>query len=326
MKTFDEIYEELQNEGNEELNDAWKEAKKKKDKANKISGIICLIIDIFIVVMFLNMRINPSTQFFTIFKIIPFFVKCIFVIGVNISVVAIVNVLFCGKEQDKYNQEYKKTVINKIMSNFYDNLEYFPQKEMPEYLYEEPHYHEYYDIYESEDYLEGQINNKYNIQMAEVLTKEEKEYEDSNGETQTTEITKFHGLFAKIIMDKSIESEIKILQNGKIFKKNRVEMDSSEFEKYFDVQASNQIIGMQLLTADVMGELVDFQNKTNIEYDIVIKNNNLYLRFHCEDMFEVDNLRKGPLNRETLKKYFDVLDFTYNLSNKLVNTVNYTEI
>ena len=40
------------------------------------------------------------------------------------------------------------------MSNFYDNLEYFPQKQMPEYIYKEPKY-EYYSIYNSDDYLES---------------------------------------------------------------------------------------------------------------------------------------------------------------------------
>ena len=54
-------------------------------------------------------------------------------------------------------------------------------------------------------------------------------------------------------------------------------MDSNEFEKYFDVKATNQILGMQLLTADVMQDLIDFQNENNIRYDIVIENE-LYLQ------------------------------------------------
>lgn len=55
------------------------------------------------------------------------------------------------------------------MNNFYDNLEYFPNKEMPEYIYDKLNY-EYYNRYKSEDYLEAQINGKYSIQMAEILT------------------------------------------------------------------------------------------------------------------------------------------------------------
>ena len=145
-------------------------------------------------------------------------------------------------------------------------------------------------------------------------------------ETKTRKITKFHGLFAKIVMDKSINSELRIMKNGEILSKNRLKMDSSEFEKHFDVQATNQIIGMQLLTADVMEELIAFENKTNIEYDITIINNNLYLRFHCGSMFEAENTKKEALDKSAIQKYFYMLNFTYNLSNKLINLVNETEI
>lgn len=318
MKTFDEIYEELQSGDNNELNNLWKEAKSKREKANKTALTICLIIDILAIIVFFNIRIKISS----ILAIMPVLIP---VLVMNLFVYVIVNIIFSGKETVKYHQKYKCVVINKLMNNFYDNLEYFPNKEMPEYIYEKLQY-EYYDIYESDDYMEGQINNKYSVQMGEVVTKKEEEYKDSDGETHTREITKFHGLFAKIEMDKSINSELQIMQNGTFVFDKSLKMDSSEFEKYFDVKASNQIIGMQLLTADVMEELVDFVNKTNMEFDIYIKGNELYLRFHSGDMFEPGNLKKGALDKELIQKYFYMLNFTYNLSNRLINLVNETEI
>ncbi|MBQ2835507.1 MAG: DUF3137 domain-containing protein [Clostridia bacterium] len=318
MKTFDEIYEELQSGDNNELNNLWKDAKNKSEKANKTALTICLIIDILAIILFFSIGIKVSS----IFAIIPLLIP---VLVINLFVYIIVNIIFSGKETIKYHQKYKSVVINKLMNNFYDNLEYFPNKEMPEYIYEKLQY-EHYDIYESEDYMEGQINNKYSIQMAEIETKEEEEYKDSDGETQTREITKFHGLFAKIGMDKSINSELKIGQNGSFAFAKSLKMDSSEFEKYFDVQASNQIIGMQLLTADVMEELIDFVNKTNMEFDIYIKENELYLRFHSGDMFEPANLKKGALDKDLIQKYFYMLNFTYNLSNRLIKLVNETEL
>ena len=318
MKTFDKIYEELQSSDNNELNALWKEAKSKGEKANKISLKICLIIDILAIIIFFISGIKINSIFF----IMP---VLIWVLVINLFVYVIVKAIFSGKETNKYHQKYKGVVINKLMNNFYDNLEYFPNKEMPEYIYDKLQY-EYYDSYESEDYMEGQINNKYSIQMAEVFTQEEQEYTDSEGETQTREITKFHGLFAKIVMDKSINSELKIMQNGTFIFDKSLKMDSSEFEKHFDVKASNQIIGMQLLTADVMEELIDFENKTKMKFDIVIKENELYLRFHSGDMFEPRNIKNGALDKKTIEKYFYMLNFTYNLSNKLINVVNETEI
>ena len=45
-------------------------------------------------------------------------------------------------------------------------------------------------------------------------------------------------------------------------------MDSQEFEKSFDVTASDKIKAMQLLTSDVMADLIDFKNnsKKNLNF------------------------------------------------------------
>lgn len=314
MKTFDEIYEDLQTTNNNELNNAWKEAKKEKEKANKIAGILCSIVDVLFIIIFLIKGINYGSLFILMFALI-----------INLIIIVVAKALF-SNEQNKFNEKYKNIVIKKLMNNFYDNLEYFPNKPIPEYIYEEAKYNEYYTIYEAEDYLEAQIDNKCSMQMAEVITQKEEEYKDSNGETKTRVITKFHGLFAKIEMNKSIESELRIMQDGKLFLDKKLKMDSSEFEKYFDVKASNHIIGMQLLTSDVMEELIEFENKTNIKFDIFIKDNNLYLRFHSGEMFEAKNLKNGALDKESIQKYFYMLNFTYNLSRKLIKLVDETEI
>ena len=320
MKTFDEIYEELQSADNNELNEAWKEAKKENEKANKIGITICLIIDIFIMIFCIENRISTRGYLLTFAPVI------IGVLATNIIALGTVKLIF-SKSNRKYSSLYKNIVINKLMNNFYNNLEYFPEKEMPEYIYKGAKYNEHYDMYNSEDYMEAQINNKYSIQMAEVLTQDERTHRDSDGDTHTEIVTIFVGLFAKIIMHKSIKGELRIERNGALmFDRRRLEMDSSEFEKYFDVKTSDKILGMRLLTADIMEELIEFQNKTNMEYDVYIKNNELYLRFHSGPMFEVGKLKNGAIDKEAVRKYFYMLNFTYNLSTKLINLVNETEI
>mgnify|MGYP003294421537 CR=1 FL=1 len=55
----------------------------------------------------------------------------------------------------------------------------------------------------------------------------------------------------------------------------KIEGAKQAFEKYFNVYATNKIIGMQLLTADVMEELIDFINNKNffffVFYQILLK-------------------------------------------------------
>lgn len=318
MKTFEEIFNELQN-NNTEIDDIFKKLQTKKYKAKKISLTICLILDILLTILFILIINNLS-----IFYIIPVIT---FTIILNLLIFGIVNT-FVGTNnvQLEFDNKYKDIVIKRLINNFYDNIEYFPNKEMPEYIYDKPNY-EYYDIYNSNDYFEGLINNKYSIQMADILTEEEETYKDSKGNTHTRTITKFHGLFAKIVIDKSINSYLEIMLNGNIpFGKDKLNMDSSEFEKYFDVKTSNKIIGMQLLTADIMESLINFKNNTNMNYDIHINNNEIYLRFHSGEMFEADNFKKSALDKDTIYQYFYMLNFTYNLSTKLINIINETQL
>ena len=124
--------------------------------------------------------------------------------------------------------EKKEENIRKYLSNnFYDDLKYFPEKQMPREIYNEAKYNEYYNRYYSDDYIEAKINNEYFINMAEVKTQRKETKTDSDGNTSTRIYTIFHGLFSKIIINKSIKSELIITPNGKVpLNKNKLEMDS----------------------------------------------------------------------------------------------------
>ena len=322
MKEFEDLYNEIN--VNEELKLAWEEAMQERKRNKKIA--ISIFVFIFIVITIVLLILIKKMEGLNILAI-PKMLFVIFPVMFFTSIVIIVISSIFSKKYKKYAITFKQVVIEKLIKNFYSNVEYFPNKEMPERIYDEGEYDEYYNRYYSDDYIETMINNKYNISMAEVKTVEERTERDSNGNTRTRTYTKFHGIFAKIVIDNSIKSELRIKQNGSYsFSKNRLEMDSSEFEKYFDVSATNKIIGMQLLTADVMEELIGFINKTNLRYDMVIKNNNIYLRFHCGTMFEPENLKKGAIDKEKIQKYFYMLNFTYNLSDKIIKLINETEI
>ena len=108
-------------------------------------------------------------------------------------------------------------------------------------------------------------------------------------------------------------------------KKKKIDLDSSEFENFFDVFADDKIIAMQLLTADVMEDLINLAKEAHSEFDITIKNSCIYLRFRTVDMFEAESLEKETLNKKSLYYYYRVLDFCFNLSNKIVDLINKTK-
>lgn len=317
MKSFENLYSEISE--NQYMKNAWKEARNQEKKINKICSIISII------VIFLLLLVNILKNGFLELNFINIFIGLIVLFITNL-IIYIISDSFRKKEKE-YNIIFKEFAIKNLIKNFYDNLEYFPQKGIPQRIYDEANYNERYDKYYSDDYIEAKLKNKYDIDIAEVKTQQETTYKDRNGDKKTTITTKFHGIFAKIVINKSIQSELRISPNGAYSSSNnRLEMDSSEFEKYFDVSATNKIIGMQLLTADIMEELIEFINKTNMLYDIVISNNIIYLRFHCGAIFESTSLKKGIVDKKILERYFYILNFTYNLSNKIINFILDTEI
>lgn len=66
-----------------------------------------------------------------------------------------------------------------------------------------------------------------------------------------------------------------------------------------------------------------YKNNTRI---VSCNTKKLYLRFRSGAMFEIGNLKKEILDKELIQKYFYMLNFTYNLSNKLINIISDTQI
>ena len=209
IKSFEEIYEEIQNKNQEEMKSIWDEAKKESKKRNKIVLLICLILDAIILFLFNK---NGFKIYFMMQQIFAIFFVDIFTI--------IIGMLFGSKKNNEYRKVFKEKVINDLIANFYDNLEYFPDGKMPSRIYREGQY-ESYDNYYSDDYIEAKIDGKYDIDMAEVKTEEEYQTTDSEGHTTTHRRTIFHGMFSKIVTDKSVNCEFKIKQNGIAFGKKR---------------------------------------------------------------------------------------------------------
>ena len=75
-----------------------------------------------------------------------------------------------------------------------------------------------------------------------------------------------------------------------------------------------------------MEMLLDFLKKYDMDFDVVIENNIIYLRFHSGAMFEANSIKKGAFDENTIKKYYDMLEFTYNLSDKIIKIIEDVQI
>lgn len=322
-KSFEDVYSYICNNSSE-IDPELEAAKKERVLSNKIKFIVCLAFDIamlyFLIMFFRNVG------FLTYSFLFVFFIILLFVVIINGFICLVIGVILNGK-QKKYNYKFKEVIVKRLIENFYDNTEYYPNKGIPERIYKDAKYNEYYDEFYSEDYIEARVDNTYDIDIAEVRTEKIETYEDSDGKTKTRLKNIFDGMFAKIVLDKSINDKIIIAKNNKLFfDDKRQKMDFNEFEKYFDVAASNKLLVMRILTPDIMLELLNFLNNYNVMFDIIIDNYNIYIRFYCGNMFESSNLKKGAIDKDTLNRYYNILEFSYNLSHKLINIIKEVDI
>ena len=294
---------------NDEITSRWDELSKKQRKISLITIIIILVIDAFILY---------KAKVFSMFVIVPIFIIDVFVF--------IISKIISGNEDVvQFNKEYKDKVINKMLENFIEELDYIPLKSLPSSIYDEAKYGGHYNRYYSDDYFEGKINNQ-KIVMADLLVQEETKTKDKDGNEKTETTTIFNGLFGKINLDKSINCNMTIAKDYgfSFFNKQKLEMDSYEFEKAFNVYTDNNIISMQLLTSDIQEDILALYNKYKINFHISIMHNKMYVLFNTGRMFEIFSTKNSP--NEVLEKYFEIMKFIYNLVNKILITIESTQI
>lgn len=311
MKSFNEVYEQVHKESFEELEILRKKAKEKLFRALLIIGIVIA----FVAFLFNKANSNYSMSGS----------KVIFLFYFSAAIVMISIIIIVAISKTKYAPTFKEKVIGPFIKNIDENLQYRPNEGISSVIYRMGEF-EGYDNYYTEDLIIGKLDEKYNFQMAEVRTEEEST--DSDGDTHT--YTVFHGLFGNVECAKNIETKFKVRSDkgvfGKMFKgKTKVEMDSQEFEKYFDVYGDNKIIVMQILTSEVMSTMIDFIQQSKIKYELTINKDQIYIRFHTGGVFE-PSLFKNSLDYNMLKRYYDIIDFVFKVTREINSVVEKTDI
>lgn len=303
MKSFNDIYEEIYKQNHEELETL------RKSRAKRTA----IILAVALVGIFIIMKVAMESMGSIIF--LPW------IIIVSIILVVIIT----ATNKGKYTTIFKQKVIEPLIKNIDENLNYNPTKGIASVLYRQGEF-EHFDRYTSEDGIEGILDGKYQVRMGEVHTEEVTT--DSEGRTHT--YTLFYGIFGNIECAKNIKTNLKIRSDkgilGNIFKgKTKIEMDSTEFEKYFDINSENKIIAMQILTSDVMAMMIEFREQSKIKYELTIKENQIYIRFHTGEVFE-PKMFTHSLDYDMLKKYYDIIDFIFRVSRKINKAIENTAI
>lgn len=295
MNSFGKIYQEVYKNAGIEL----EEAKKSINMKRAILGVIIAVI------------------------IISFLLRIPFLPMIAIFVDLILYFMFRSSFM-QYRLIFKDKVIRQFVKAYSDKLEYYPNEGIPFRIYNKAGFDGHYDRFRSEDLIKGTILDNCEIAMSEVWTEREEETVDQDGHHRREYVTIFRGLFACIDLKSFLTFSFRITRNvflSNMFKgKQKLEMDSGEFEKIFDVKTDDKINTLRILTSDIMQMLIDFKNENKITPEIVFQDNKLYIRFAVGNVFEPNKI-KGDMDFDKLKENYDMINFIFKLTEEFSKNI-----
>ena len=281
-RNFNEIYEKVRNEKDPMLEILRKRA------------ITCALICLFMTLGFgyVLYKFTDYTAVKVIYGLIDFISLIVFLLSIG-----------------KYNQLYKENIIVSLVKAYSPGLGFNRKSGVSSYEYNKANFKEYYDVFHSEDLIHGTIDDEFTIKMSEVKTEKKETTVDSQGHTQTHYVTVFRGIYGFIDVNDKFLPPFEVCSNkffGK-YNKSRIEVDSAEFEKYYDLYTIEKVRTMEVFTADLIEKFNRFKNELKTPIQIKVQGGTLYFRLKMNDSFEASIFRES-LDFKNLYHTFQLID------------------
>lgn len=295
-ENFKSIYEYIENNFTEEL----EFYRKSLVKRIIILAIIILVVTLiyFITLTKTNNKEYIEFIFFLVFAIYIFTYR---------------------KYNNKYQHRYKDIVINAILDSFPYRLNYQNKrnKELERFFDDGNFIKSNYNKFISDDYISGKAKNIW-LEISDISLEVE---------ARKFSYKIWNGVFSFSQINTKIDGELRIKRNKllKVYNKKRIELDSVEFEKYFDVYGNSNILGLEILTHEVMEEILQFYNMYKIDFEIVIKENRIYIKYDVGDIFEGTIFSKST-NMKSLWVFYNLINFVINLTTKINKILEQKEV
>lgn len=318
-KNFNKIYEEIYKEENEYLN--------KIRVKNRLKITLGIMLGIFTVIL----------AFYYIFDsdetVLPY--------AIVLGIITLVFCFMCYKDYVRYKGTFKKHVIKKMISIYNNKLSFEPQYGIRRDEYAKSNFEQGFDFFESEDSIIGTIGNASNLKMSQVKTT--LIIRDPEGERM---ITSFFGLYGYVKLENSAYTNIDILRNSNgivnsfrniknqievktkleplhytRYPKEKIEIDSGEFEKYYDFYADDKIMALRIVTSELIEKFVRAKELSNFKLEFKIAKDRLYFRYGCGEAFEPTTFKEA-LDYEVLHNYFKMIDIPLSLVEAFIEHIN----
>lgn len=217
--------------------------------------------------------------------------------------------MFCTSKQAKeYSLAFKSYFVKSSLANIFTNLNYQPDNGISRATIASTNMMRMGDRYSSNDLVTGNYKT-IGFTQSDVHIEEEHETRDSDGHTRRYYVTIFKGRWMIFDFNKTFKADVQVAQKG--FGNNKlgswfsgeqkfekVEMESQEFNKAFNVYAQQPLDAFYILTPKIMEKIRNLDEKNEGKLLLCFIDNKLHVGiYNYEDSFEHKSVFK-PIDEE----------------------------
>ena len=300
-KEFEESFENLYNKIYDSCKDRLKDVKNKNNMFLLVVAIVLIIINLFIVLI-------PNTRY---------------LIGLTLSLSAFVLMILMISGNKNYRKIYKDNVIEGLVKSYNERFYYSATNGISRVEYGLSKFDDRVDEYFSEDRIFGTLENGDNFQLAEVATYEISKVKDSEGKEREEKTQTFRGMFGIVRLEKNTLSNIYIASNSQFrkFNKNRLEVDSSLFEEYYDCITNDKVTAMRIFTSELIEKYIEIVKDNKYGFELKIIDNMIFFRYKTNQLFEPPMFSSG-LDKSFIKKNYKVIYYPLEIMKATVDALH----
>ena len=244
------------------------------------------------------------------------------IVGGTLAISFCIMLFLVIQEREIYKKAYKNNIINALVKSYNSKLYYDPKLGLSKYDYTMSNFDTSFNEYFSEDQIHGTLENGAKIKLAEVVTTIVHETKNTDGTTKTDRTETFRGMYGTIKMPYNITSRIYVYNDSitNRYSGDRIEVDSAEFEKYYDCFSSEKVRTLRILTSDLIEKFNDIRRSNKAGFELKVEDDMIYFRYKCGQLFEPPTFRSG-LDKDLIKRYYRYIYFPLEIVVKLSDNV-----
>lgn len=300
-KEFEENFEKAYAKIYDSCKDRLKEVKTKNNKFLFVVGAVLAVFNLIIFII-------PNLKY---------------LIGLTISLSLCLLMILAISGNKNYRRIYKENVIEGLVRAYNERFYYAPTTGITRVEYGMSNFDDKVDEYFSEDRIYGTLDTGDNFQLAEVATYEISKTVDEEGKVKEEKTQTFRGMYGIVRLEKNTLANIYIASNSKFrkFSKNRLEIDSSLFEEYYDCITQDKVTAMRIFTSELIEKYIEIVKDNKYGFELKIIDNIIYFRYKTKRLFEPPIFLSG-LDKTFVKKNYKVIYYPLEIMKATIESVH----